>query len=75
MCEDSKTRRTAALEQFLVAMLLALLDSILFVKGDLRIRQQERSQLGHWMMIFGLEFHLKVFVDYTRKEHLAFAYC
>lgn len=75
MCEDSKMSRTAALEQFLVAMLLVLSDSILFVKGDLRIRQQERSLPGHWMMIFGLGFHLKVFVDYTRKEHLAFAYC
>ena len=73
MCEDSKMHRTAALEQFLVAMLLALLDSILFVKGDLRIRQPETSLLGHWMI--GLGFHLKVFVDYIRKERLAFAYC
>ena len=75
MCEDSKMSRTAALELFLVVMLLVLLDNILFVKEDQRIRQQETSLLGHWMRIFGLGFHLKVFADYTRKEHLAFAYC
>ena len=75
MCEDSKMSRTEVRGQFLVVMLLVLLDNILFVKGDLRIRQQETSLLGRWMMIVGLGFHLKVFVDYTRKEHLAFAYC